>query len=232
MTIPAIDAVTKRPRYPEVDASGALRVTGGPGGGGSGDASAANQLLQLAQETAINSKLPTLGQKAPSGSIATVEASVGYIASPLVTRPANTTAYTAGDVVGGVIEFAGMGPAGAPLLLTDLLVFYNVAALPAGMGALRLHLYSATPPSALADNAPFDLPAGDRAAYLTYVDLPTLQDWGSTLITRAAIGDQVPRQVKLASGQTSLWGYLQTVAAFTPAAASETLRIDLDTIAL
>ncbi len=156
----------------------------------------------------------------------------GYVSSALVTRPANITAYTAGDVVGGAIELASLGPAGGIVLLTDVLVFYNVAALPAGMGALRLHLYSATPPSALADNAPFDLPAADRAAYLNYIDLPALQDWGSTLITRAANGDQVPRQVKLAAGQTSLWGYLQTIGGFTPAANSETLRIDLDAIAL
>lgn len=169
----------------------------------------------------------------PERVAATATAGPGaYATTAAVDRPANTTAYAAGDVVGGAIEFTALGPAGGLVLLTDVLVFYNVAALPAGMGALRLHLYSATPPSALADNAPFDLPAGDRAAYLTYVDLPTMQDWGSTLITRAATGDQVPRQVKLASGQTSLWGYLQTVAAFTPAANSETLRIDLDAIAL
>jgi hypothetical protein len=183
--------------------------------------------------TAIRDRLPaTLGQKTPATSLATIEASAGYVASPTVTRPANVTAYTAGDVIGGAIEFTNMGPAGAPLLITDLLVFYNVAALPSGMGALRLHLYSATPPSALADNAPFDLTAGDRAVYITYIDLPALQDFGSTLITRAVNGDQVPRQVKLAAGQTSLWGYLQTIGGFTPAANSETLRIDLDAIAL
>lgn len=222
-----------KPKPAQVDADGKLVVTGVAGGAGGGDASAANQLLQLAQESAINAKLPSsLGQKTPAASLSTVQASVGYVASTTVTRPANVTAYTAGDVVGGVIEFASVGPAAAPLLLTDLLVFYNVAAVPAGLGALRLHLYSATPPSALADNSPFDLPAGDRAAYITFIDLPAFQDWGSTLVTRAVNSDQVPRQVKLATGQTSLWGYLQTIAGFTPAANSETLRVDLDAIAL
>lgn len=44
------------------DVDGNLKVTGISGGGGSGDASSANQLLQIEQEELINNKLQTLNQ--------------------------------------------------------------------------------------------------------------------------------------------------------------------------
>jgi hypothetical protein len=152
-----------------------------------------------------------------------VEAS-SAVSSITVTRPANATAYAALDVVGGVINFTSIGPAGAGIKLTGASLAYNVASIPAGMTTFRLHLYNATPPSALADNAPFDLPAGDRASYLGYLDLPTILDLGATLFTQL---DNFIKQVNLASGQTSLYGYLVTTGGYTPAGSSETLQVTL-----
>lgn len=54
MTIPAIDAVTKRPRHLQVNSDGALLVAGGTGGGGGGDASAAKQDQQTAVLVSID----------------------------------------------------------------------------------------------------------------------------------------------------------------------------------
>jgi hypothetical protein len=142
----------------------------------------------------------------------------GYVSQPTVTRPANTTAYAAGDVVGGAITFTSAGPSGGHLLITDADLRIDVSAVPSGMTTFRLHLYDVTPPSAIADNAAWDLPSGDRASYLGYVDLTAPTDQGSTLYTQATA---VNRKVKLASASTSLFGYLVTTAGYTPAANSE-----------
>lgn len=154
-------------------------------------------------------------------------ANAGYRAQVTVTRPANQTPYNAGDVVGGVIEFPTIGPQAQHVMLTSFDLRYDVSAIPSGMTTFRLHLYSATPPSALADNAPWDLPSGDRASYIGYIDIGALTDFGSTLFAQV---DGLAKQVKLATGATSLWGYLVTAGAYTPAANSEVLVPTLRTV--
>jgi hypothetical protein len=139
-----------------------------------------------------------------------------YESSATITRPANVTAYTAGDVLGGAFQFANFGPLGGRMRLVSASLRADIAAIPAGMTNFRLHLYNVTPPSAIADNAAFDLPAGDRAAYLGYIDLGNMVDLGATLLGQL---DNISKQVKLAS--TSLFGYLVTTGGFTPAANSE-----------
>lgn len=185
--------------------------------------------------TAVLSRLPaSLGAKASAASLSVTPASdaqytlaqTGVQTRADVTRPANITAYTAGDVVGGVLTFAGVAPlAASSFAFMGVDLRYDVAAVPSGMSTMRLHLYSATPASAYADNAAWDLPAGDRSAYLGYVDIGTPSDLGSTLfVANDAVG---PKQLKLAAGSTSLFGYLQTVGGYTPAANSETLSVIL-----
>jgi hypothetical protein len=97
------------------------------------------------------------------------------------------------------------------------------------MTSFRLHLYRETPPSALADNAAWDLPSGDRAAYRGYIDLGSPADVGSTLFCQV---DQINKHVKLHSGETSLYGYLVTNGGFTPAANSEVYVPTLHAIGL
>lgn len=159
-----------------------------------------------------------------SVSVATV--TTAFASAPVVTRPANVTPYTANDVIGNgptgalnaVIEFAAIGNSGGGIILTGADLAINVAAIPAGMTSFRLYLYDATPASALADNAPWDLPAGDRANFLGYIDIGAIVDIGSTLFVQAT---GINQQFKLAAGKTSLWGYLVTNGAFTPAGNSE-----------
>ena len=151
---------------------------------------------------------------------------MAYKSQPTVTRPANVTAYTAGDVLGGAIEFPTIGPFSGDIILTSAALRANIAAIPAGMTSFRLHLYNVTPPSALADNAAWDLPAGDRASYLGYIDLGSPADVGSTLFVQV---DQVNKQVRLRGGY-SLFGYLVTNGGFTPAANSEVYVPELNAI--
>jgi len=164
------------------------------------------------------------------GSHAEVVVSGGAAESSVsVTRPSNTTAYTAGDVLGiadagtpanagsAILEFASIGAAGSNIMLTNAQMAINVAGLPAGMTTFRLHLYSAAP-TAILDNAAWDLVAGDRAAYLGYVDIEKIVDVGSTLFvqTDKLANATLPKQVKLADAATSLYGLLVTNGGFTP----------------
>lgn len=142
--------------------------------------------------------------------------SQGYSASVSVTRPNDTIAYTAGDVVGAAaaaLTFPTMGPSAKEIIITSAALEVDVTSVPSGMTSFRLYLYNATPPSALADNAPWDLPAGDRASYIGYVDLGSPIDLGSTLYVQ---GSGMNFQTKLAG--TSLFGYLVTNGAYTPTA--------------
>lgn len=136
-----------------------------------------------------------------------------------LTRTADTNAYTANDVLGAAtgataaLTFASIGPPSANVMITGCNLEVDLAAVPTGMTSFDLHLYNATPASALGDNAAFDLPSGDRANYLGKISLGTPADLGSTLyVEQSAIN----KQIKLGS-TSSLFAYLVTVGGYTPA---------------
>lgn len=166
---------------------------------------------------------------AGTASIGTVAvASQAYTSAATITRPANQTPYTANDNVGGAITFTSAGPAaGGDLLVTSVELEADISAIPAGMTTFNLYLYNVTPPSAVADNGAFDLPSGDRASFLGKIVIGAPVDEGSTLYARA---DNVNAHLKVASGG-SLFGYLVTAGAFTPAANSEVYKVTLHGVA-
>lgn len=145
----------------------------------------------------------------------------GYSAAVSLTRTADTNAYLANDVLGAAVDataaltFASMGPSAGRVMLTTAEFEIDSTAVISGQTSYRLYLYNVTPPSALADNVAWDLPSGDRASFLGYVDLGTPVDLGSTLYVQTT---QINKQVKLAS--TSLFGYLVTIGPYTPASAT------------
>lgn len=134
------------------------------------------------------------------------------------TRPDNTTAYAALDVVGTDaatnMEFATGLTAGKGFAIFGARLRIDVAAIPAGMTSFRLHLFNAAP-TAITDNLAFDLIAADRAKYLGFVEISGVLDLGATLHAEV---DNVNFTGKLASASSSLFGVLQTVGAFTPTA--------------
>lgn len=162
------------------------------------------------------------------GTLHTVANSTGFNSVVTVTRPANATPYTANDVVGGALTITVIGPVSKPVILTTLFLEPQIAAIPAGMTSFRLYLYSVTPPSAIADNAAWDLPAGDRASFLGYVDLGSPADLGSTLFCQAP---QQNLQTKLGAS-TSLFAYLVTNGGFTPAGNSEVYLVGVNSVAV
>jgi hypothetical protein len=152
------------------------------------------------------------------------------------TRTADTTAYAAGDVIGinasgsagsAIHTFTSVGPAGTPIVITGADLTIGLTAVPAGMSSFRLHLYTASP-TAILDNAAFDLVTADRGSHLGFIDLGTLVDYGSTLYTSAL---NVNLQTKLADSVTSLFGELVTVGGYTPASGTA-FQVRLRTIAL
>jgi hypothetical protein len=157
-----------------------------------------------------------IGGDVGQGSSLTVD---GKAYKPVVTfsRPGDTTGYTAGDVVGSassaVHQLTNAGPVGGAVLVQSVDMYVGTNAVPAGMGAFRVHFFNAAP-SGVADNTVFNLTTAERSGYCGFVDLPAPQDFGDTLWTQADYGG---RMIKLASGQTTLWAEIETRGAYTPA---------------
>jgi hypothetical protein len=171
----------------------------------------------------IGGSLLSLGQGIQSQSVPVVppsDYSTGHSAVVSLTRTADTNAYLANDIVGAAtgstaaLTFASLGVAGQEVKITSIALEIDATAVISGETSYRLYLYSVTPPSALGDNAAWDLPSGDRASYLGYIDLGTPVDLGSTLYVQT---DSVNRQIKLTG--TGLFGYLVTSGPYTPTSA-------------
>ena len=139
-----------------------------------------------------------------------------YHSTVSFTRPANTTAYTAGDVIGSATSaihtMSAAGPSGGSVLVQSMELFIGSTERPLGMGGFRVHLFSASP-TAIADNAVFNLISADRPRYRGYVDLGTQQDLGDTLFAQA---DYIGRLVKLAAASTSLFAEIEPRGGYTP----------------
>jgi hypothetical protein len=156
--------------------------------------------------------------------------SAGFRTTVTITRPSNATAYTAGDVVGdtggsAILTFSNMGPNSGYALIQSAALIFSDSAVPSGMGSFRVHLYSASP-TAIADNAAYDLVSADRSAYMGYFDLPAPVDFGSTLYTQT---DYIGRVIKMATNSTTVYAQIETKGAYTPVSAS-TVELRISTL--
>lgn len=143
----------------------------------------------------------------------------GYTATATFTPAA--AAYGAGDIIDVAKEFQG-GPTGGKIRITSVELQVAHTAVIAGETSYRLYLYDVTPPGEFEDNDAWDLPAGDRASFLGYVDLGTPVDLGSTLYVQT-LG--VNKELSLSG--SSLFGVLVTVGAFTPTAAARKVTLHI-----
>lgn len=157
-----------------------------------------------------------------------------YSSTVTLTRTADTNAYAANDVIGPATSgsaaqaFTGIASSdGGSVLLTTAQFSINLAAVISGMSNFRLYFYSVTPPSGLSDNAAFDLPSGDRASFLGFVNLGTPVDLGSTLYVETT---HLDKQVLVPAGGI-LYAYLVTTGAYTPSA-SDVFKITLNSMGL
>ena len=146
--------------------------------------------------------------------------SPGFVITASQTRPDNDTEYTALDVVGTdaaanmAFDLVNRVPAAGYFIILSASLRVDVNAVPAGMGNFRLHLFSEAP-TAITDNLAFNLIAADRAKYIGSIDIPTPNDLGDTLFGRV---DNLNFPGKLATSSTTVYGVLQTLGGFTPAA--------------
>lgn len=148
------------------------------------------------------------------------------------TRPSNTTAYTAKDVVSN--STSGTTP----------MRFTNIARA-LGKGGyitkarittdnksftprLRLWLYTVDNPSVLPDNSPYGLLWANRDTRIGYIDFDALATEDSTNSDSAAT---LRADVRLAftcdPASQNLWGVLETLDAATPASGQQ-FRVDLE----
>ncbi len=135
-------------------------------------------------------------------------------------------AIGAGDVLGGAKAIENFGEPGkiVRILSADLMV--EAAAVISGETSYALALYNVTPPSALADNDPWDIPSGDRAAFLGRFSIETPADIGASLyIQTPALNDDVKM-----GAFSSLWAYLITVGGFTAAATLRRVRLYVEDV--
>lgn len=174
----------------------------------------ASSVTQLGARTVAQSPAVNIATDQPA--LPVNQLSVAHDITTSFTRQANTTPYDAGDVVGAALAaltFAGLGKAGGgSVLINGASLKINTGTSPAT--AWRLHLYSVTPPSALADAATFDLPSGDSSSYLGWIDIPTATDLGSTCFVEV---NNIGKQVKLTTADC--FAYLQAVSGYTPGSA-------------
>lgn len=136
------------------------------------------------------------------------------------TRPADTNAYTAKDVVSNSTS--------TPAVLT----FTNLARINNGSGYIvkarlmttlstdtkryRLHLFH-TAPNALADNAAYTLLWSNRDARIGYIDFAAMQTEGTGSTAANAQNDTIRLPFVTASGSRTIYGILETLDAGLPA---------------
>lgn len=189
--------------------------------------------IVLSSAVATDGHLVVIAQPYATQQLQGTALGVGFSASVSQTRPNDTSAYTARDVIGtststtAALEFAGMAPpGGGKIMITSARLSVNASTKPSGMGTFFLALYSATPASALGDNAAWDIPSGDRATFLGKLALGSPEDEGSTLFIET---DGLNKQITLTG--SSLFAYLVTEGGFTPTAQT-VKKIDLSAVFL
>jgi hypothetical protein len=146
--------------------------------------------------------------------------------SSTATFTAVAAAIGAGDVMAGAKEFPGIGGVHSPTYIKFVSSHFMIAhtALVASEAAYTLHLYSVTPPSAIADNAAWDIPVADRTVYLGGFTLGTPVDLGATCFVETA----QTKIVRVPAGG-SLWAYLVTAAGITPTATDRIVTLYAET---
>lgn len=142
------------------------------------------------------------------------------------TRPANTTAYTIGDVVGPVTTPAMQTLAGAARgnggsgVITDVLLECNLDTVT--LGTFRIHFFNASHTPA-ADNAIFATLHTNAAAYQGFCDPPILVNdaaGAGAAVTRLNAGIDAAKGLPLrfvcAAGDTGLYAVIVALGAYVP----------------
>lgn len=139
------------------------------------------------------------------------------LVSASFSRPANTTAYTAADVVAdstpNLLSFAGMARwIGGSGYITKGRVVTNQST---NVARYRLHLYH-TAPSAIADNSPLAILYANKDKLVGTLDFVAAKTEGSGSDCAYSLNADARLAFKCAAASTTLYGILETLDAFTP----------------
>ncbi len=140
--------------------------------------------------------------------------------TPAASSHTGGSAGVIGDCVGAAQQFtfSPVPISGSNIAITNVSLL--IASGTAVASAWRLYLYNVTPPSAIADDAAFDIPSGDRASLLGYVPISTTEDSGNSSWVQVN-GLYIPIQL---SG-TTVFGYLVNLTTATLAAVAHTVTL-------
>ena len=144
-------------------------------------------------------------------------ASGGISASGTFTPAASS--HTAGDVNGAAATFDLNAPPSSVFEIQSVSLMIETGTIETT--AWTLHLYSVTPPSALADDSVWDIPSGDRASYLGSLAIAQVVDVGATLYIEA---HNYNKRVQLAASG-DLFGYLVNGTTLTTQAVAHTIKL-------
>lgn len=133
-----------------------------------------------------------------------------FTASATFTPAASSHTTPACNGAAAQFSFSPAPVSGSVVMITD--AEFEIDGATAEATAWRLYLYNVTPPSALSDTTTFDIPSGDRASYLGYIDMGTAVDLGSTQWVEA---HGINKMIKLSG--TTVFGYLVNLTTVTPA---------------
>ena len=199
-------------------------------------AAAATEGTLAAVEALLGGGLPAnldggkLAVKADQGTDAYAVHGHGALVGVDFTRPADTTAYAAKDVVGPAVTanltFANVARVnGGSGIITKARV---VTSQSANVASYRLYLYH-TAPVAIADNSPFPLLLANRANRVGFIDIGPMATEGAGSDCAAAQNNWDRMTFKCAAGSRTLYGILVTQTVFTPANA-QTYYVELTSI--
>jgi hypothetical protein len=145
---------------------------------------------------------------------------INPVVSATYTRPADVVAYAANDVISSStssptnLTIATGLTTGSSCIITSARIRIDISAVTSGMAGFRLALFSSAP-TAIADNAAFDLIDADKDKFLDYIDINTPVDLGSRIWgTSKGINSHI-----MLTTQT-LYAQLITLGAYTPTSAA------------
>lgn len=158
------------------------------------------------------------------------------LATATLTRPNDTTAYAAGDVVSN--SASATTPLALPLARVEGGSGYLVAArLSTSKKSItprmRVHLFNASDPTLAADNAAWRELFADASKRLGYFDLPAMSTAADTTNSNMARALDLALRIPFvaAAAALNLYAVLETLDAFTPDANQQfslTLLADVD----
>jgi hypothetical protein len=240
----------------EVDSDNPMPVSATITVGTSGIATSAKQDTLDGHVTAMSAKLPAaLGQTTGAASMSVVPASdaglataanqttgntalTGLARTPVVDsatqqRPNDTTAYTANDAVADSTTAGSVTPFSwalsdtndAPVLIRSATITTNGTAAGTASVVFRLHLFRASPTAVAGDNAAWAYPA-IASGYLGSLSGTSLLCSDGSVAILYPDGNGQDILARPVSGGKTIYGLLQTLTAFTPAAqATKTITL-------